>query len=56
MRPFSPVPFSYAGFPFPAATPDDQIGILTAIDSRHARLEMPYPVQESTFDVLELKR
>ncbi|HXC57021.1 MAG TPA: DUF4893 domain-containing protein [Rhizomicrobium sp.] len=39
-----------------AATPDDQIGILTAIDARHARLEMPYPVQESTFDVLELKR
>ncbi len=39
-----------------SATPDDQIGILTAIDARHARLEMPYPVQESTFDVLELKR
>ncbi len=39
-----------------AATPDDQIGILTAIDARHARLEMPYPVQESTYDVLELKR
>jgi hypothetical protein len=38
------------------ATPDDQIGVLTAIDSHHARLEMPYPVQESTFDVLELKR
>jgi hypothetical protein len=39
-----------------AATPDDQIGILSAIDSRHLRLEMPYPVQESTYDVLELKR
>jgi hypothetical protein len=39
-----------------SATPDDQIGILTSIDARHARLEMPYPVQESTFDVLELKR
>jgi len=38
------------------ATPDDQIGILTAISSNHLRLEMPYPVQESTFDVLELKR
>src|ERR1700749_2496951 len=39
-----------------AATPDDQIGLLTAIGSNHLRLEMPYPVQESTFDVLELKR
>ena len=39
-----------------AATPDDQIGLLTAIDSNHLRLEMPYPVQESTYDVLELKR
>ncbi|HTP75545.1 MAG TPA: DUF4893 domain-containing protein [Rhizomicrobium sp.] len=37
-------------------TPDDQIGLLTSIDARHARLEMPYPVQESTFDVIELKR
>lgn len=39
-----------------AATPDDQIGLLTAISSNHLRLEMPYPVQESTYDVLELKR
>jgi hypothetical protein len=38
------------------ATPDDQIGILTAMSARHARLEMPYPLQESTFDVIELKR
>ena len=38
------------------ATPDDQIGLLTMIGAGHARLEMPYPVQESTFDVLELKR
>jgi hypothetical protein len=38
------------------ATPDDQIGLLTAISSNHLRLEMPYPVQESTYDVLELKR
>lgn len=38
------------------ATPDDQIGLLTAISPRHLRLEMPYPVQESTMDVLELKR
>ncbi|HJW42077.1 MAG TPA: DUF4893 domain-containing protein [Rhizomicrobium sp.] len=39
-----------------SATPDDQIGILTMIDGRHARLEMPFPVQESTLDVIELKR
>ncbi len=38
------------------ATPDDQIGILTMIGPGHARLEMPYPVQESVFDVLELTR
>jgi hypothetical protein len=38
------------------ATPDDQIGILTMIDGRHARLEMPFPVQESTLDVIELRR
>ncbi|HTT99312.1 MAG TPA: DUF4893 domain-containing protein [Rhizomicrobium sp.] len=37
------------------ATPDDQIGRMTAI-SGGARLEMPYPVQESTFDVVELRR
>ncbi len=38
------------------ATPDDQIGLLTAIGPGHLRLEMPYPVQESTMDVLELRR
>lgn len=38
------------------ATPDDQIGLLTAKSGNHARLEMPYPVQESTFDVIELQR
>jgi len=38
------------------ATPDDQIGLLTAISANHLRLEMPYPVQESTYDVLELRR
>jgi hypothetical protein len=52
-------PHAYSGSGASAgapATPDDQIGILTMIGPRHARLEMPYPVQESTFDVLELKR
>jgi hypothetical protein len=37
------------------ATPDDQIGRLVAT-AGGARLEMPYPLQESTFDVVELKR
>jgi hypothetical protein len=38
------------------ATPDDQIGVLTATGPNSARLELPYPVQESTFDVIELQR
>jgi hypothetical protein len=37
------------------ATPDDQIGRLVAT-SYGARLELPYPLQESTFDVIELRR
>lgn len=39
-----------------ASTPDDQIGLFTALADGRARLELPYPMQESTFDVLELKR
>ena len=39
-----------------SATPDDQIGLLTLTYDGRARLELPYPVQESTFDVIELKR
>jgi hypothetical protein len=38
------------------ATPDDAIGLLSATGDGHARIEFPYPVQESTFDVIELKR
>ena len=37
------------------ATPDDQVGRLTATASG-ARIELPYPVQESLFDVIELRR
>ena len=37
-------------------TPDDQIGLLLATGPDSARIEFPYPVQESTFDVIELKR
>jgi hypothetical protein len=39
-----------------SATPDDQIGLLSLTYDGRARLELPYPVQESTFDVIELKR
>jgi len=38
------------------ATPDDQIGLLSQLYDGRLRLELPYPVQESTFDVIELKR
>jgi hypothetical protein len=38
-----------------AATPDDQIGQMTAT-ANGARIEIPYPVQESVFDVVELRR
>jgi len=37
-------------------TPDDQIGRLTLLYDGRARLELPYPTRESTFDVIELKR
>lgn len=39
-----------------AQTPDDQIGLLSLLTDGRARLELPTPVQESTFDVIELKR
>jgi hypothetical protein len=39
-----------------AATPDDQIGYLSFLADGRARLELPYPRLESTFDVIELKR
>jgi hypothetical protein len=38
------------------ATPDDAVGVMESIGPGHARIEFPYPVQESTFDVVELKR
>jgi len=39
-----------------SATPDDAVGLLEATGHGSARIEFPYPVQESTFDVIELKR
>ncbi len=38
------------------ATPDDAVGLLSATGRRSARIEFPYPVQESEFDVIELRR
>lgn len=37
-------------------TPDDEIGLVSGIGAGHARIELPYPVQESAFDVIELRR
>jgi hypothetical protein len=38
------------------ATPDDQIGLLSGIGNNHLRLEIPGPVEESTYDIIELAR
>ena len=38
------------------ATPDDQIGVLSLLSDGRARLELPFPLQELAFDVIELKR
>ena len=38
------------------ATPDDQIGLLSLLSDGRARLELPFPLQESHFDVIELRR
>lgn len=39
-----------------ATTPSDVAGVLSATGPNTARLEFPSPAQESTFDVIELKR
>lgn len=46
---------NHAGIGAPA-TPDDAVGVLSSTGPSSARVEFPYPVQESTFDVIELKR
>jgi hypothetical protein len=38
------------------ATPDDAVGVLEATSRSSARIEFPYPMQESVFDVIEMKR
>jgi hypothetical protein len=37
-------------------TPSDAVGLLSSIGPDVARIEFPYPAQESTFDVIELRR
>jgi len=39
-----------------AATPDDAVGLLEATGPASARVEFPYPAEESTFDVIQMKR
>jgi hypothetical protein len=38
------------------ATPDDQIGLLSGIGDNRLRLEIPGPVEESSYDIIELAR
>lgn len=38
------------------AISSDMVGIASSIGPGHARIEFPYPVLESTFDVIELRR
>jgi Domain of unknown function (DUF4893) len=38
------------------ATPDDQIGMLTGIGDNRLRIEIPGPVEESSYDIIELAR
>ncbi len=38
------------------STPGDAVGYLSAIGANHLKIEFPEPVQESDFDVMELKR
>lgn len=37
-------------------TPSDVVGLLFSTGPKAARIEFPYPAQESTFDVIELRR
>jgi hypothetical protein len=38
------------------ATSNDAIGIITKAGAGHVRIEFPYPVVESHFDIIEMKR
>ena len=37
-------------------TPDDQDGFLEVLTDGRARIEIPHPIQESDYDVIELRR
>jgi hypothetical protein len=37
-------------------TPSDAVGLLSSIGPNEARIQFPYPAQESAFDVIELRR
>ncbi len=37
-------------------TPDDQDGFLEVLADGRARIEIPHPIQESDYDVIELRR
>ena len=39
-----------------SATPDDAIGLVSSLGPGHVKIEFPAPVQESVFDVMELRR
>jgi hypothetical protein len=34
----------------------DEVGVISGIGAGHVRIELPYPLIESTFDVIELRR
>lgn len=53
----TPASYSSARRPIGAdTTPSDAVGLLSSIGPNVARIEFPYPAQESTFDVIELRR
>jgi len=39
-----------------SATPNDHVGVISSVGDRRARIELPLPVIESLFDVIELQR
>ncbi len=39
-----------------AVTHTDQVGVVSSLSPTHLKIEFPYPVYESTFDVIEMRR
>jgi hypothetical protein len=53
----SPRPYSGGGAGAGSqSTANDAVGVVSSIGPGHARIEFPYPVIESVFDVIELRR